>query len=543
MTPPAPAPDPSPAPRVLVADPLSREGIELLREAGAEVLDLSGSSRAEIEAAIAGCDALVVRSRTKVDSRLLEAGTRLKVVGRAGTGVDNVDVKTATRRGVLVLNAPNANLTSATEHSFAMLLALARSIATADASMKRGEWDRKSFLGRELHGKTLGIVGLGRIGQRVAARARAFEMQVAAFDPWLAPAVAERLGVELLPLDDLLARADILTLHLPLTAETRNLLNAERLERLRPGALVVNCSRGGVIDEAALLAALESGRVGGAALDVFAEEPPRDRRLAAHPRVVATPHIGAQTREAQERVSVEICRMVLDALAGSLEVSAVNLPFTTDGSLAGPYLVLGEQLGRLASSLASGRLRRVQVDLWGIDERLRVPVAMAAAKGALEPFLGEAVNYVNVEWLARERGVELVRTIHHQPGDYSQQVGVAVTGGEETDGGGDAVALRGTLFGERQPRVVRLGNHPLEFRLEGRLLVLKSWDVPGVVGKVGTTLGALGINIADIHLARKDGEPDAWTVLRLDQDPTPEVLDGLAALPEIRRVHPVDLRR
>ena len=258
--------------------------------------------------------------------------------------------------------------------------------------------------------------------------------------------------------------------------------------------------------------------------------------------MVATPHIGAQTREAQERVSVEICRMVLDALAGSLEVSAVNLPFTTDGSLAGPYLVLGEQLGRLASSLASGRLRRVQVDLWGIDERLRVPVAMAAAKGALEPFLGEAVNYVNVEWLARERGVELVRTIHHQPGDYSQQVGVSVTG-EETDGDGDEVSLRGTLFAERQPRVVRLGNHPLEFRLEGRLLVLKSWDVPGVVGKVGTTLGALGINIADIHLARKDGEPDAWTVLRLDQDPTPEVLDGLAALPEIRRVHPVDLRR
>jgi D-3-phosphoglycerate dehydrogenase / 2-oxoglutarate reductase len=524
-------------PKVLVADPLSEAGLALFRAAGAEVVELGSGDRARLLELVAGADALLVRSRTRVDAEVLRAGRRLKVVGRAGIGVDNVDVDAATAQGVLVINAPTANLLSATEHTFALLLALARNVPAADAALKAGEWSRARFVGTELKGKTLGIVGLGRIGQQVAARAKGFEMEVVAYDPFLNRDLGPRLGVELLELDELLRRADVVTLHTPLTDQTRNLLDAGRLALLKPGALLVNCSRGGVVDEAALLAALEAGHLGGAALDVFDEEPPRDLALVRHPRVVSTPHLGAQTAEAQERTSTETAEMVLAALGGSYAVTAVNLPFRAAGSRAEPYLLLGEQLGRLASSLLAAPLGRVQVDLWGIDEPLQLPVALAALKGALAAAVGGAVNYVNVERLAASRGVESVRVAHQQPGEYPQLVAVTLQGGD----GAAPVELAGTLFGDQQPRVVRFGRQPLEFRPEGKLLILRSFDVPGVVGKVGTLLGESGVNIADIHLARKDGEEDAWTVLRLDEEPPQELIDRLAALPEIRRVHLADL--
>ncbi len=441
-------------------------------------------------------DALVVRSSTKVTADLLRAGKRLKVVGRAGIGVDNVDVAAATEMGVLVVNAPTANLISATEHTFALLLALARKVPAADGAMKREDWDRKSFTGYELQGKRLGVIGFGRIGQGVAARARAFEMEVAAHDPHLDAAVARRLDVRLMPLNELLGWADVITLHVPLTDETRNLLGPSELAHVRPGALLVNCARGGVVDEAALLAVLESGQLGGAAIDVFAEEPPTDWKLATHPRVVSTPHIGAQTVEAQERIALETSRMVLAALDGSLAISAVNLPFRSAGAHSEPYLRLGEQLGRLAGCLLGGSINRLRVDLWGIEEALAVPVTIAAVKGALTCFLGEAVNYVNAEKLAAARGIEVVRAVHQEAGDYPRLVGVSV--------GGDAgeVDLAGALFGERDARVVRFRGFRLEFRPEGQLMVLSNRDVPGVVGRLGTILGEAGVNIAEIHLAR-----------------------------------------
>jgi len=523
--------------KVLVADPLSEAGLALLREGGAEVVDLTAADRARLLEAIADADALLVRSRTKADAELLRAGRRLKVVGRAGIGVDNVDVKTATELGILVINAPTANLLSATEHTFALLLALARNVPAADASMKEGEWERNRFVGVELQGKTLGIIGLGRIGQRVAARAKALEMEVAAYDPFLDPDQGPRLGVELLALDELLRRADVVTLHTPLTDQTRNLLDATRLALLKPGALLVNCSRGGVVDEAALLAALDSGHLGGAALDVFDEEPPKSLDLVRHPRVVATPHLGAQTAEAQERTSTETAQMVLAALGGSFAVTAVNLPFRATGSRGEPYLHLGERLGSLGSALLRAPLKRVQVDLWGVEEPLQLPVAIAALKGALVPFLGPGLNYVNVERVAQGRGIETVRIAHASAAEYPHLVQVTLEG---TDGGAP-VEIAGTLFGERQPRVVRFGRQPLEFRPEGKLLILRSFDVPGVVGKVGTLLGEARVNIADVHLARKDGEEDAWTILRLDEEPSREVLDRLAALPEMRRVDLADL--
>jgi D-3-phosphoglycerate dehydrogenase / 2-oxoglutarate reductase len=521
--------------RILIADPLDPAGLEILRQAGAELHLLTPEERPRLRELVAGFDAMIVRSGTRVDGELLEVATNLKVVGRAGIGVDNVDVAKATDLGVLVVNAPTANLLSATEHTFALLLALARNVSAADASVKRGEWDRKRFVGVELQGKSLGVVGLGRIGQSVAARALAFEMKVRAHDPFLDSAVARRLEIEMLPLDELLAASEFVTLHVPLTDQTRNLLNAERIARLRPGALLVNCARGGVVDERALLQALEEERVGGVALDVFAEEPPQDLALARHPRVVATPHIGAQTREAQERVATETARMVLDALDGSLAVTAVNLPFSSTGLRGQPFLSLGERLGRLAAELLGGSLQSLQVDLWGVEPALRAPIGVAVVKGALMPHLGEAVNYINAERIADARGVEVSRVTHQHAGEYPHLVGVKLVGE------GRSVELAGTLFGEGDQRVVRFSGYRLEFRPEGRLLVIHNKDVPGVLGLVGTMLGEAGSNIAEIHLARDRSGGEAVSVFRLDQAPAAGVLRDLAELDAISEVHLIDL--
>jgi D-3-phosphoglycerate dehydrogenase len=526
--------------RILIADSLDPSGLTLLAASGAEIVELGEHDRPRLAELVGDFDALVVRSATKVDAGLLRAAKRLKVVGRAGIGVDNVDVAAATELGILVVNAPTANLVSATEHTFALLLAVARRVPEADASTKGGGWNRK-LTGVELQGKTLGVIGFGRIGQRVAARARGFEMKVVAHDPYLDPAAARRLEVEMLPLEDLLRRSHAITIHTPLTDQTRNLLGAERLALLPRGALVVNCGRGGVIDEEALLAALASGAVGGAGLDVFAEEPPPDRRLARHPRVVATPHLGAQTREAQERISTETAEMVLAALAGSFAIAAVNLPFRAAG-LPGanrlePYMLLGETLGRMACLLLGAPLERLQVDAWGIEEAFRHPVGLAALRGALTPVMDEGVNYVNAERVAEGRGIEVVMASHGADAEHAQLLGVTLAGG------GRKVDLGGTLIGERDPRVVRFGGYRLEFRPQGRLLVLENRDVPGVVGKLGTLLGEARINIADIHLARRDGEEKALAVLRLDQPAGEAVMARLRALPEVLSASQIDLSR
>jgi D-3-phosphoglycerate dehydrogenase len=407
--------------------------------------------------------------------------------------------------------------------------------------MKAGVWDRKSFLGVELQGKTLGVIGFGRIGQRVAARARGFEMSVVAFDPFLDEQAARRLEVELLSIDDLLARADVVTLHTPLTEQTRNLLSEKRIAGMRRGALLINCGRGGVVDEEALLAALESGQLGGAGLDVFSEEPPKDLRLVRHPKVVATPHIGAQTREAQERISKETAEMLLAALSGSLAVAAVNLPFRPTGSRVDPYLGLGERLGKMAGQLLGSAPQELAVELWGIEEAYRIPVAVAVLKGVLSNFSGAGVNYVNAERIAESRGIEVVRKTHSGSGDYPHLVGVALAGG------GKRIELDGTLFGDRDPRVVRFGGFRLEFRPDGKLLVLENRDLPGVVGKLGSLLGEAGVNIADIHLARREGNEGggamALAVLRLDQEPQDDLLARLRALPEVKSAYRVDLGR
>ncbi len=530
-------------PRILICDSLETVGLDMLREAGADLHLLSAEERPRLAELIADCDAVVVRSATKVTAELLRAGRRLRVVGRAGIGVDNVDVATATELGILVVNAPTANLISATEHSFALLIALAKKLPAADASMKRGEWDRKTFQGVELQNKTLGIVGYGRIGQGVGERARSFDMKLLAYDPFLDPAAARNRGVELVDLDTLLARSDVVTLHTPLTEQTRGLLSAARLAQMKPGALLVNCARGGLVDEAALLAALEEGRLGGAGLDVYAQEPPLSFDLARHPRVVATPHIGAQTFEAQERIAEETARMVLAALDGALPAGAVNLPFRPASKGSEPFLMLAERLSRLASRLLDGGLKDVQVDLWGIDEPLQPAIKVAVVKGALEPFLGEGVNYVNAELLARDRAIAVHCATHSEAADYPHLVRVRLSGS------GGEVDLAGTFFSDGAPRVVAVGGYRLEFRPEGRLLLLRNLDLPGVVGKLGMALGRRRINIADIHLARQErgarppggAIPQALAVLVLDDEPPRELLDELAGFEEAQWVKFVDM--
>ncbi|MEM8962408.1 MAG: phosphoglycerate dehydrogenase [Acidobacteriota bacterium] len=523
--------------KILVSDPLHPVGLAMLRESGHEVTELPPERRPELPELVAHYDALVVRSGTKVTADILAAGAgHLKVVGRAGVGVDNVDVKAATEHGILVINAPTANLMSATEHTFALMLAVARRVAVADKQMKEGVWDRKAHVGSELQGKTLGIIGFGRIGQRVARRAQAFDMTTVAFDPFIDAQTIQRFDTEALDLDTLLGRADFVTLHTPLSESTRNLLDTDKLALMKDTAVIINCGRGGVLDEGALLAALEAGTVGGAGIDVYASEPPTDFALAQHPRVVATPHLGASTHEAQERISTETAKMVIAALDGSLAVTAVNLPFRPTGVTGEPYLRLGETLGQIAwGLLGDAPLNRLRVELAGIDDALHTPITVAAVKGALEPVLAEAVNYVNAERVAAERDVAIERLSRTQPSDYPHLVQVHLEAGDRS------VTVAGTLFHDDDLRVVSIDGFPLEFRPKDVLLVVRNRDVPGVVGRVGTVLGDATINIAEIHLARRPGSDQALAIVRLDARPSDGVIAAIAGLEPVVLTQLVDL--
>ncbi len=521
--------------RILICDPLNAVGVEQLRAGGHEVTELAAEDKAQIEKHAEGVDALVVRSGTQATAALMDAaGPRLRVIGRAGVGVDNVDVKAATERGILVVNAPTANLLSATEHTFALLLALMRKVPAADRSLKDGRWDRKSFVGKELWGKTLGIAGFGRIGQRVALRAQAFEMKVLAYDPFLDDEAIRRHEAEPASLDKLLAEADAVTLHVPMAEGTRNLINAERLALMKEGAVLINCARGGVVDEAALLDALENGNLAGAGLDVFAQEPMVDFTLASHPKVVATPHVGAQTKEAQLRIAEDTAKMVNQALAGSLAVTAVNLPFRPAGSQGEPYLRLATLLGRLAAELLDSGASQLDVVLRGVDDGLHAPIAIAALRGLLSSAV-EGVNVVNASRMAEARGIELVRTVHGRPKTHPFLVGVRVKGAK------GAIELAGTLVHEHDPRIVRIDDHLLEFQPTGRLLVVRNDDVPGVVGSLGSVLGEADLNIADIHLSRKAGSSEALAVVRLDQRPDDSVMERIASLHAVRSARLIDV--
>ena len=518
--------------RTVVVDAIAPEGIAYLREHGFDVRQLMKPSPEALAEALTDCEALVTRSSTAVTAGLLDRAPRLRIIGRAGVGVDNIDVDACSRRGVVVVNAPHGNVVSAAEHTVGMLLALVRRIPDAHARLKALEWDR-SIYGAELHRKTLGVVGLGKVGLRVAARLRGFEpARLLVYDPYIPEARARDVGARLVPdFDALLREADVVTFHVPLTPETEGMAGARELALLRPGARVVNCARGGIVVEADLLAALESGHVAGAAIDVWSEEPPRSetlRRLIAHPRVVVTPHLGANSAEAQVNVAVDVARQLVAFRDGALVEHAVNIPVadaTTVEELR-PFVALAEVLGRFCVQLDPEHLARVRVTVAGaIAETDPELLARAVLAGLLDPVMTSPVNLVNAHLVAEERGVAVEVVREAEASGYQSVLEVAT----ETTGGRKTIA--GTVF-DGQPRVVRMRDLNIEFTPEGFVLVLSYEDRPGMVGRIGSILGRLNVNIASMHVGRRTKRGRAIVVLLLDEDLTPAQIREVATAVE-----------
>lgn len=526
------------AQRLLIADPLLSEGIETLRAApGITVEDHSEGDREALLSALPGASALIVRSRTKVDAEIIEAGDSLRVIGRAGVGVDNIDIPAATRRGIAVLNAPAANTQSTAELAFALLLAAARRLPEADASIRAGEWRRKELRGIQLSGKTLGVIGLGRIGAEVVWRARAFGMRVIAHDPFVSSERASDLGVELADLDVLLPACHAITVHVPLSDENRGFIGRTELAAMRPGAILINAARGGLIDEAALAEALRSGHLGAAGLDVFATEPlPADSPLRDAPQLVFSPHLGASTFEAQRQVSRQIAISVRNALLEDDFSAALNAPFEAENhDGAGPMMYLGRCLGRLLAGLDDAAPRRIEVRYGGPRDGVLGPLAASVAVGFLERRVDPPLNVVNALSIAGERGLEIVRVRTQAVGDYTNYVELGVRYRRETE------VVGGALMGARmEPRIVRVGTFRIDTQPLGTCLFIRNRDQPGVIGAVGTVLGEANANIAEYHLARRRGGGRSLGVVRIDGELPPEVLRGLNELDgidEVRQIH------
>lgn len=509
-------------PRVLVADPIAEDGRRVLEERAVVVTPNGG----DLVHLLSDCAALVVRSQTRVTADLIEAAPRLRVIGRAGIGIDNIDVDAASRRGIVVVNAPTAVVIAAAEHTVALLLSLFRHVPQAHQSVSEGRWERGKFLGSELRGKTVGIVGLGNIGAEVARRLQAFEVRLVGSDPFARPETAEALGIELLPLDALLAQADVITLHVPLTAATRDLIGSPQIDRMKPGARLVNCSRGGVVDEAALLAALESGHLAGAALDVFAQEPPNNPALLASERVVLTPHLGASTEEAQVAAAVEVAHQVLAVLAGEPVRHAVNAPPGLADSLAalGPYVSLGDKLGHLLAQLAGPDPERISVGYDGaIASRDTTAVTSAILAGLLRAVVPDGVNLMNAHLLARNRGW---RVSENRSTTLAENYANLVIVRADT-GDGFARELAGTSIDDA-PHLVRVDQYRIDVDLSGGyLLFVRNVDRPGVVGKIGTLLGNGDVNISAMQVGRLQPRGQALMVLAIDELVPAELLERL----------------
>lgn len=517
-------------PKVLISDKMDPNAARIFEERGCEVDVITGETPEELKARIGEYHGLAIRSSTKVTQDILDAATNLKVIGRAGIGVDNVDIPYASGRGVVVMNTPFGNSITTAEHAIAMMMALARQIPPANTRTQAGEWPKKDFMGVEVTGKTFGLIGAGNIGSIAASRAQGLKMKVVAYDPFLTEDRAVELGIEKVDLDSLLQRADFVSLHTPLTDETRNILSRERLEGARPGIRIINCARGGLIDEAALKDCLESGHVAGAALDVFEEEPAKENVLFGAPNFICTPHLGASTTEAQVNVALQVAEQLSDYLVNGGVTNALNMPSLSaeEAPKLKPYMALAEGLGSLVGQLAHGNLTKISIEREGAASELNgKPITGAVLAGFMRRY-SDTVNMVNAPYLAKERGLEVSEIRQNRDGAFNTLIRVSV----ETDQGTRSVA--GTLFGNEAPRLVEIFGIGIEAELSGHMLYVVNDDKPGFIGRIGTLLGNHGINIGTFNLGRRDAGGEAMLLLSLDVALPANVLDEASALEGVK---------
>jgi D-3-phosphoglycerate dehydrogenase / 2-oxoglutarate reductase len=521
-------------PRVLISDKMDPNAETIFRDRGCDVDVITGETPEQLIARIGDYDGLAIRSSTKVTQAILDAATNLKVIGRAGIGVDNVDIPAASAKGVVVMNTPFGNSITTAEHAIALMFALARQLPEANAQTQAGLWPKNGFMGVEVTGKTLGLIGAGNIGSIVASRALGLRMKVVAFDPFLTPERAVEMGVEKADLDTLLAKADFITLHTPLTDQTRGILSRENLAKTKKGVRIINCARGGLIDEAALKDALDSGQVGGAALDVFETEPAKDSPLFGTPNFICTPHLGASTNEAQVNVALQVAEQMADYLVNGGGTNALNMPSLSaeEAPKLRPYMALAEKLGSMVGQLAHDNLSAVSVEVEGAAAQLNVkPITAAVLAGCMRPY-SATVNMVNAPYLAKERGLDVREVRHDREGDYHTLLRVTV----KTKGGDRSVA--GTLFGGGaggEPRLVELFGVKVEADLDGDMLYIVNEDAPGFIGRLGSTLGEAGINIGTFHLGRQEAGGVAVVLLSVDEPVPAPTIEAIRGLPGVKR--------
>ncbi|MFA5410545.1 MAG: phosphoglycerate dehydrogenase [Candidatus Omnitrophota bacterium] len=521
--------------KILVSDPLSEEGLKILKAVKEFQVDVKTELKPEaLKEIIKNYDALIVRSATKVTKDIIAAAQKLRVIGRAGVGLDNVDLEAATQKGIIVMNTPGGNTISTAEHTMSMILALSRCIPQAHSSLKSGEWKRSKFMGTELYGKSLGIVGFGRIGKEVAKRALSFGMKVLAYDPFLSREVAERLGIEVVELKELLGQADYITVHTPLTEETKHMLSSKEFALMKKGVRLINCARGGIIDETALAKAVKEGKVAGAAIDVFEKEPPAsENELLKLDCVITTPHLGASTEEAQVNVAIEVAEIVRDALLGRGIRNAANYPSVEMEvyRVLEPYINLSEKLGSFAGQLVEGRCKELKITYSGELIKYDVgPLTMALVKGLLSPILQETVNFINATSLAKERGIEIREVKSSKEEEFVNTIQLEIKTDKETK------SVNGALSPNKQPRIVKINGYYAEVSPVGEMVVINNQDQPGIIGNLGTLLGKHSINIAAMTFGREKPGGKAITVLNVDSPVSAEVLEKIRKLENILTV-------
>jgi D-3-phosphoglycerate dehydrogenase len=525
--------------RVLVSDPIAEKGLEVFRRTDGIELDVETAlSPEELKASIPEYDAIGIRSATKLTGDIIEVADRLKVIGRAGIGVDNVDIETATKKGIVVMNTPEGNIITTAEHTISMLLALARNIPQASRSLRSGKWERNKFIGKEVLNKTLGVIGIGRVGRIVADRAQGLHMNVIAFDPFITPDVVTKLGIEMVSIDELLAKADFLTIHTPKTKDTIDFIDSRAFEKMKDGVYIINCARGGIVNEEALYEAIVSGKVAGASLDVFTQEPPQNSPLLGLDQVICTPHLGASTEEAQINVAVAVAEQIVDYLLRGTVRNAVNVPSVSAEILTHirPYLNLAEKLGSFTGQVIQGGLREVHLEYTGDVAQYGVePITVASLKGLLAPVLSEDINYVNAPVIARDRGIKVTEAVTAKHEDYSNLITIRGVSDK------DEMTVSGALLGKHNPRLLRINNFLVEAVPEGSILFIYNEDKPGVIGNIGTTLGNNNINIGMMQFGRDRVGGMAVSLLHVDDPLDRKVAEELHNLPHIIRVIQVEL--